>query len=149
MNQAQVLDIGLEFERGQTQECLALDVGIEGQVQPRFDWVAAAVAAVMHLEIAGRGGQTAGALPLERGDIERRVRLVGGLLRLPIGVQHGHADFVKNTAVEQVRGGRGLGQRSRLHSEHRDQQELLLEYHGSFSRVVVHARGPILTHDMP
>ena len=117
MKHAQVLDIGLELEVGQAQKSLALDVGIEGQVQPRFDWVAAAVAAVMHLEITDRGGQTAGALPLERGDIERRVHLVGGLQRLPIGVQHGHADFVKNAAVEQVRGGRGLGQRSRLHSE--------------------------------
>ena len=136
VNQAQVLNIGLEFEVGQTQESLALDDSVEGQVQPRLDWVAAAVAAVMHLEIADRGGQTASALPLKRGNIERRIELVGGLQRLPIGVQHGDADFVKNAAIEQVRGGGGLGQRSRLHSEQRGQQELLLECHRNPSSVL-------------
>jgi hypothetical protein len=133
---ASVLGIGLEFERGQAQESLALDVGIEGQVQPRFDWAAAAVAAVMHLEIADRGGQTAGALPLERADIEWRIGQVVCLQRLPIGVQHGDADFVKNAAVEQVRCGRGLGQRGCLHSEQRGQQELLLECHCGWTLLV-------------
>ena len=73
VEQARVLRIGLEFERRQTEEGLCLSRVVEADVQARLDRAAAAVAAVVHHEIAYRSGEVAGALPLKGIDVEIRV----------------------------------------------------------------------------